>query len=190
MIYLELFWSFFKIGLFTFGGGYAMIPLLRSEVISRGWMGEEELMNFIAVSESTPGPLATNMATYVGVETAGLPGALLATLAVILPSFILILLMAKLFLALEKNKYFIGGMNGLKAAVVGLILAALVTLAKTVFFPGALSFAVFGGAAFWAFLILLGFDIFLSVKKMHPILILLISAGFGIAFGYADKLLF
>ena len=80
MIYLDLFWTFFKIGAFTFGGGYAMIPLIQSEVTSHGWMTAEEVVNFVAVSESTPGPFAVNASTYVGAQTAGLPGAFCATL--------------------------------------------------------------------------------------------------------------
>ena len=78
MIYLELFITFFKIGLFTFGGGYAMLPLIEQEVLSHGWLTAEEIVNFIAVSESTPGPFAINISTYVGVETAGIPGAFTA----------------------------------------------------------------------------------------------------------------
>ena len=86
MVCLELFVTFFKIGLFTIGGGYAMLPLIQEEVQSNGWMTAQELVNFIAVSESTPGPFAVNVSTYVGAELAGLPGALCATLGVVLPS--------------------------------------------------------------------------------------------------------
>ena len=92
MIYLYLFLEFFKIGLFTFGGGYAMIPLVREVVLQYGWMTEETFTTFIGVCESTPGPIAVNMATYIGSTTGGFLGSLLATLGVILPSFIIILL--------------------------------------------------------------------------------------------------
>ena len=85
MIYLDLFWTFFKIGAFTFGGGYAMLPLIREAVLDHGWMDDARIINFIAVSESTPGPFAINMSTYVGMETGGLLGALCATLGVVLP---------------------------------------------------------------------------------------------------------
>ena len=91
MIYLELFWTFLKIGAFTFGGGYAMIPLIQAEVGAHGWMSAEEVVNFVAVSESTPGPFAVNASTYVGMQTAGFAGAFCATLGVVLPSFIIIL---------------------------------------------------------------------------------------------------
>ena len=102
MIYLLLFFTFLKIGAFTFGGGYAMLPLVQGEVASHGWMTAEELVNFIAVSESTPGPFAVNVSTYVGAETGGLPGAFCATLGVVLPSFVIILIVAKCFERFQK----------------------------------------------------------------------------------------
>ena len=94
MIYLQLFLTFLEIGAVSFGGGYAMIPLIREKVISHGWLVEEELLNMIAVSESTPGPIAVNMATFIGSEQGGVLGAMLATLGVVLPSFIIILLIS------------------------------------------------------------------------------------------------
>ena len=96
MIYLKLFLTFLKIGAFTFGGGYAMIPLIRDECLKSGWLTEDELLNFIAISESTPGPIAINMATFVGSSQAGFWGSFLATLGVVLPSFVIILLIASL----------------------------------------------------------------------------------------------
>ena len=86
---LEILWSFLNIGAFTFGGGYAMISLIREKALAFGWLTEEELLNMIAVSESTPGPIAVNMATYIGAEIAGFPGAILSTLGVVIPSFII-----------------------------------------------------------------------------------------------------
>ena len=103
MICLELFVTFFKIGLFTIGGGYAMLPLIQADVQAHGWMTAEELVNFIAVSESTPGPFAVNVSTYVGAELAGLPGALCATLGVVLPSFLIILLVARFYAAFRSS---------------------------------------------------------------------------------------
>ena len=97
VIFLELFFTFLKIGAFTFGGGYAMLPLIQQEVVSHQWMTLEQLVNFIAVSESTPGPLAVNLSTYVGAETGGLLGALCATFGVVLPSFVIILIVAKFY---------------------------------------------------------------------------------------------
>ena len=105
MIYLKLFLTFFKIGAFTFGGGYAMLPLIQQEVLSQGWMDLEQLVNFIAVSESTPGPLAVNLSTYIGAETGGLLGALSATIGVVLPSFVIILLVAKFYQAFRPTPW-------------------------------------------------------------------------------------
>ena len=113
MIYLELFWTFLKIGLFTFGGGYAMIPLIQSEVLAKGWLSMEELVNFIAISESTPGPFAINIATYIGTETSGILGAVCSTFGLVLPSFVIILIVATAFMKFKENKYVDGVMNGL-----------------------------------------------------------------------------
>ena len=114
MIYLELFITFFTIGLFTFGGGYAMLPLIQQKVIDHGWMEMEQLVDFVAISESTPGPFAVNIATYVGAETAmaefggnyfmGALGSVCATLGVVLPSFIIILIVAKFYLKFKNSK--------------------------------------------------------------------------------------
>ena len=104
MIYLLLFFTFLKIGAFTFGGGYAMLPLVQGEGASHGWMTVEELVNFIAVSESTPGPFAVNVSTYVGAETGGIFGAFCATLGVILPSLVIILIVAKCFERFQKSR--------------------------------------------------------------------------------------
>ena len=114
MIYLELFFSFLQVGAFSFGGGYGMIAMIRELVTARGWIAEEELLNMIAVAESTPGPIAVNMATFVGASEGGVPGALLATLGVVLPSFFVILLIAALIRNLLKYagvKAFLGGFH-------------------------------------------------------------------------------
>ena len=95
MILWELFYNFFKIGLFTFGGGYAMIPMITEVVVEKGWLDLHSVVDFIAVSESTPGPFAINIATFVGSHMGGFPGAVLATLGVVLPSFLMILVVAK-----------------------------------------------------------------------------------------------
>ena len=101
MTYLILFLTFFLIGAFTFGGGYAMLPLIADAVSKNGWVSDSEVLDFIAVSESTPGPFAINMATFVGIKTAGLPGAVCSTLGVVLPSFVIILIVARFY---EKYK--------------------------------------------------------------------------------------
>ena len=180
MILLELFWTFFKIGAFTFGGGYAMLPLIQAEVAAHGWMGAEELINFVAVSESTPGPFAVNISTFVGTRLAGIPGAVCATLGVALPSFIIILIVAKCFARFKSSRIVQGCMAGLRPAVVGLIATALLSVGKTVFFPDGIAF----GAAFFVSLGVFLLSAALAFRKLHPIWIICISAAIGVAAGY------
>lgn len=123
MIYLDLWIGFLKVGLFSFGGAYSAIPLIRDVVLSYGWLTDEQLTNMIAISESTPGPIMVNIATYVGSSRAGFLGALLATLAVVLPAFVIILLLLTLGRYAMKNKHVQAIMEGLKPAVTGIILA-------------------------------------------------------------------
>ena len=180
MILLELFWTFFKIGAFTFGGGYAMLPLIQAEVAAHGWMDAEELINFVAVSESTPGPFAVNISTFVGTRLAGVPGALCATLGVALPSFVIILIVAKCFQRFKNSRIVQGCMSGLRPAVVGLIATALLSVGQTVFFPDGIAF----GAAFLVSLGVFLLSAVLAFRKLHPIWIICISAAIGIAAGY------
>ena len=184
MILLELFWTFFKIGAFTFGGGYAMLPLIQSEVTAKGWIDPAALVDFIAVSESTPGPIAVNMATYIGSELGGVPGAVCATLGVVLPSFVIILIVAKCFERFRKSRAIQGAMSGLKPAVVGLIATAVVSVGKTVFFPAGLTLAVLGSPMFYVCLGIFAVMLLLAFKKVHPIAIIGLSAVVGIAAGY------
>ena len=185
MIYLKLFWMFFKIGAFTFGGGYAMLPLIQDAVIKNELMSSAELINFVAVSESTPGPLAVNLATYVGVETAGLFGALAATLGIVTPSFIIILILAKSYEKFKNSHIVIGLMTGLKAAVLGLILSAVVSVGQAVFFEN--GFAIESIDALKLIIAAGIFAIMLVLVKLkkHPILIICLSAILGIVAGYA-----
>jgi chromate transporter len=123
MILLELFIGFLRVGCFAFGGAYGAIPLIRDVVLSYGWLDEEMLTYMIAVSESTPGPIMVNLATYVGSLQAGIPGALIATIAVVLPSFIIILLVTALLKTVLKNPYVQAALRGLKPCMIGIILA-------------------------------------------------------------------
>ena len=186
MIYLTLFWTFFKIGLFTFGGGYAMIPLIQSEVMAHGWMKMENLINFIAVSESTPGPFAINISTYIGAEMGGIFGSVCATFGVVLPSFVIILIVAKIYDKFKESKAVSGAMSGLKPAVIGLIGAAVISVGINVFFHDGFSLDVFKTVPFYISLVLfLGMLFLIMKKKLHPIIIICISAAVGIAAGYA-----
>lgn len=177
MIYLELLLTFLKIGAFTFGGGYAMLPLIQAEVKSHGWLDTAELVDFIAVSESTPGPFAVNISTFVGMRTAGIPGALCATFGVVLPSFLIIILVAKFYEKFRKSSIVQGCMTGLKPAVVGLIAAALVTTGQAVFFPAGISAGVFTTPAFLCSAGIFAAMLALSLKNLHPIVVILISAA-------------
>lgn len=186
MIFLELFMTFFMIGAFTIGGGYAMLPLMQEQVALH-WgeqISAEAVTNFIAVSESTPGPFAVNMATYIGSEIGGLFGAFCATLGVVLPSFVIILVVAKCYDKFRNSSVVKGLMTGLKPAVVGLIGGAILSVAAGVFFPAGISLAPLRGTAFYLSAALFGVMLLLALKKVHPILIILISAAVGIAAGY------
>ena len=139
MIYINLLLGFLKVGLFAFGGAYGAIPLIRDTVLSYGWIEEEMLTDMIAVSESTPGPIMVNLATYVGSSQAGFPGALIATAAVVLPSFVIILLIMILLKKLLKNPFVQAILRGLKPCIIGIILATgIYMILQRVFavFPG------------------------------------------------------
>ena len=183
MIYLQLFWTFFKIGAFTIGGGYAMLPLMQEQVLAHEWMSASQIIDFIAVSESTPGPFAINTATFVGLETAGFFGAVCATLGVVLPSFIIILIVAQIFEKFKNSKTVKGLMTGLKPTVIGLIGSAAVSIAATVFFPVGFTSEVFTNVKFYVTLAIFALDLLMAFKKAHPIIIICLSAAIGIVAG-------
>lgn len=189
MIYLKLFLVFLQIGAFTFGGGYAMLPMMKQQVLEHGWMDEEQLLNFIAVAESTPGPIAINMATYIGMETAdiGVFGAICATLGVVLPSFVVIMIVAR-FYEKYKNSFVVKNcLTGIRPAVIGLMASAVITLAYKAFLPSGISVGVFDYTFFCA-LAIFGVVVVLAFKKVNPIYLILLSALLGIGSGYAEKL--
>ena len=184
----KLFFTFLKIGLFTFGGGYAMVPLMQEQVLAHGWATEAEIINFIAVAESTPGPIAINMATYIGTETAGFIGAFFATLGVVLPSFTMILIVAKCYEKFRRSFVVGGCMSGLKPAVIGLIASAVLSIGGTVFFAGGVLVSL-TQASFWLSLLICVLALLLAFeKKTHPIVLICLSAALGIAFGYLADL--
>lgn len=186
MIYLELFWAFLKVGLFSFGGAYSAIPLIREAVLSRGWMDTDMLANMIAVSESTPGPLMVNMATYVGSTEGGVLGALVATFAVVLPAFALILLIMVVLKKLLERPAFRAVLDGLKPCVMGIILATGVyMIAEHILSPGEGGGFDIRAAGITLFLLLIRFGlphVHVGKKKIKisPILLIVISAGMGI----------
>ena len=183
--YLLLFLEFFKMGALTFGGGYAMIPFITETVTRHGWMTTAELIDFIAVSESTPGAFAVNISTYIGSEVGGLPGALLATFGLVLPPFLIISLIAKVYERIKKNFLVQGAMLGLKATVVGLIAATVLSVGKEIFFSQGINAAAFQSANLYISLGIFTAALFLLLyKKMNPILIIAGSAVVGIVLGY------
>ncbi len=186
MIYLNLFITFFKIGLFTIGGGYAMIPLIQQEVIDNGWLNMTQLIDFLAVAESTPGPFAVNIATFVGMETGGLLGAVTTTTAVVLPSLIIIIAIAKLFAGFQKNKWVQGALYGIRPVIVGLIASAALTLmSKSLLVPGVhiTNVANFIEALYIREIVIFLTCAFIYFKyQLHPIKLVFLSAALGIFF--------
>lgn len=184
MIYLRLFWQFLEVGLFTFGGGYAMIALIFEKALAYEWLTQEELLNMIAISESTPGPIAVNMATFVGASQGGVAGALVATLGVVLPSFLAILLIAAVLRSMMNRGGVQAFLSGVRPCVIALILSMAVTLFLStllgidrvgsplaVDYKGLLILFLIAASAF-------GFKK-LRKKSASPILLILISAGLG-----------
>ncbi|MBE6593444.1 MAG: chromate transporter [Ruminococcaceae bacterium] len=184
MIYLSLFLTFFEIGLFTFGGGYAMISMIREKALLFGWLTEEELLNMIAVSESTPGPIAVNMATFVGSAQGGILGSFVATLGVVLPSFIIILLISALIHNFLKYKGVQAFLGGVRPCVIALILATAATMFLSTLLGVTTVSKGFApdlrGLVILAILVAIAL-IFKKIKKKKPspILMILVSAGLG-----------
>lgn len=182
---LLMIWTFFKIGLFTIGGGYAMIPMIEEQAINYGWITELELLDFLAVSESTPGPFAVNMATFIGFSQGGIIGAILTTLAVVTPSFIIILIIAKFLKTFSEDPTVKGVLSGIKPVVVGLLIGVVLNL----IFKG-LTTDSFDIRNFSInqidFRVIIIFTIIFSIskifKKLNPIFLILISGALGYLF--------
>lgn len=178
----QLFITFFKIGLFTIGGGYAMIPLIKQEVALKGWVNITDIMDFIAVSESTPGPFAVNISTFCGLAAHDFLGALAATIGVVLPSFLIILFIAKRSANILCNRYVRYALDAIRPAIAGLILYVVLEFMKlSIFTTGSPGFLPDIKAAI-IFVFLTCYYIFRTYKKkkVNPITIILLSAFFGI----------
>ena len=181
MIYFNLFWGFLKVGLFSFGGAYGAIPLIKDVVMHYKWMNEEQLANIIAISESTPGPIMVNLATYVGSTKGGILGAALATFAVVLPAFFIILMVMFLLRKVMDNPYTQALLRGLKPCIIGIILSTGISMIiKSSIYPLAknneimpcilavvLTFIYFGSER-------------IMKKKISPIMLIVISAFLGV----------
>ena len=189
MILLKLFYEFFKAGLFAVGGGMATIPFLMDMADNTEWFTRAQLADMVAVSESTPGPIGVNMATYVGFTTAGIPGALVATLGLVTPSVIIILLVARVLQQFRRNRFVEAGFYGLRPASAGLIGAAGLNVASMALLkagPTVMQHFVIN----WKAVILAAVVLVLSnwvkvTKKWHPIAFIGISAVVGVVFRFA-----
>ena len=191
MLYLRLFWEFFKTGLFAVGGGMATLPFLYSMSDTTGWFSHAQLADMIAVSESTPGPIGVNMATYVGFTAAGIPGAVIATLGLITPSIIIILIIARVLAAFRQNKYVDAAFYGLRPCSLGLIAAAGLLVVKIALFDfdlfkqtGVLM-DIFNGKAILLAAVLIVLTRYVKpLKKLHPVFFILGSAAIGALFAF------
>ena len=177
MIYLQLFWAFFQIGLFGFGGGYAILSLIEHQVMAHGWMSPQEFVDIVAISQMTPGPIGINSATYTGYtacQTAGMNeamsvlGSVVATSAIILPSLIIMLIICKIYLRLKENKWVEGSLKALRLTVLGLIAAAALLLMTPDNFIDYWSYVLFA-------LVFIGTLFF----KLHPILLICMAGVMG-----------
>ena len=190
-LYLRLFWEFFKTGLFAVGGGLATLPFMYDISDKTGWFTHSMLADMVAVSESTPGPIGVNMATYVGFVTGGVPGAVIATVGLVTPSVIVILLIARVLKAFRENQYVDAGFYGLRPCSVGLIAAAGVLVVKLALFntelyasTGAIADLFNVKALILAAVLLAATRCIKKLKGLHPIVFILASAVIGIVFSF------
>lgn len=182
MIYLQLFYSYLKIGFFGFGGGYAMLSLIQNEiVVQHGWLTNAEFTDIVAISQMTPGPIAINSATYVGYEVGGIWGSVVATFAVCLPALTLMILLTKFYLRLKENRYLKGAIRAMHPVIIGMILAAALIL----IFPDSSDAASFIDLWSWA---LFAATLFACYKKVNPILLIALSGIMGIVIYYLPTL--
>lgn len=166
---LKLFLSFLKIGAFTFGGGYAMVPLIQNEVIEvHGWLTNKEFIDILAVVEMTPGPIAINSATFLGYKVGGILGSILATTAVVLPSFVIIILIAHSLSKFKDSPYVDWAFIGIRPVVLGLIISASISVARNAFID--FKSVIIGGVLFYL----------ISFKKLHPILAIILAGVAGV----------
>lgn len=177
---LSLFITFFKIGLFTIGGGYAMIPLIKQEVINNNWLTEQQLFDFIGISEATPGPFAVNISTFVGMEVFGIVGSVFATIGVVLPSFIIILFIVRSYHKFINNKYVKYSMVGVRPVVIGSVFSVSASLALSTLILNNTDSSLAYSLDFKAIAIFL--IIFIANKKfkLSPILLIALSMVLGI----------
>lgn len=181
MIYLQLFWSFLQIGLFSFGGGYAAMPLIQGQVVtSHGWLTMSEFTDLITISQMTPGPIAVNSATFVGLKIAGIPGAVVATVGCILPSCIIVTILAKLYLRYRSMDMLQGVLHSLRPAVVAMIASAGVQILITAFWGNGIEISLFGTK--WIMILIFAICILLLRNtKLNPIWVMVLAGVMKLA---------
>ena len=185
MIYFQLFYEFCKVAIFTFGGGMASIPFLEDMAVETGWFTLSQLTDFIAISESTPGPIAVNIATYAGYNTAGYLGGVCATMGLVFPAIVLMTIVAKFITAFRGNKYIDRAFYGLRPCVMALIMSALIGIAKATLLHEGATLATLATAINWRavgiFALIVVLQNVKKFKKLHPVVFLALSAVLGIA---------
>ncbi|MGI5850989.1 MAG: chromate transporter [Clostridiales bacterium] len=192
MIYIKLLLTFLKIGLFSFGGGYAMIPMIEKEIEGNGWLSASEFFDIVAIAEMTPGPIAVNSATFVGYKTAGFLGGLTATIGVVIPSLVLILIISRFFFKFQKHPLNTAVFYGVRPVIAGLIATAAIFVSETAIFKGKLTtnlilklfrhpLDIINVGSIFIFAVSL---IALRRTKLHPILVIALSGALGILIFY------
>ena len=175
MIYWQLFWSFVQIGLFSFGGGYAAMPLIQGQVVTQhGWLTMSEFTDLITISQMTPGPIAINSATFVGIKIAGIMGAIVATIGCILPSCIIVMVIARLYLKYRKMALLQGVLNALRPAVVAMIASAGVSVVITAFWGNSAQ-VVLASTNWMMVAIFVVCFVLLSKFRMNPIWVMILA---------------
>ena len=187
-IYLELFLVFLKIGVVSFGGGYGMISLIQQEMTSRGWIDAERLMSYIAIAESTPGPIAVNIATFVGSDQAGFLGSLVATIGIVLPAFLIIIVIAAVFKTFAKNRYVKSAFASITPVILGLILSTGLLMIVYCLYAQYNDFDAVGSFDWVALAILVTLVVctvlyrVIRKKSMPPVATILLSAALGMMY--------
>lgn len=193
-VLIQLFWTFFKIGLFSYGGGYVMIPFIQKEIITHSWLNPAEFADVVAISQMTPGPISVNAATYVGVRVAGFWGAFFATLGISLPSFILVVIIARFLIKFKENKIVNSVLQGIRPATIGLIGSAVIFLAEmsifehkilsgwlsTLFKGKVMSLSSNLGVNISGVVIFIVILVAVKKYRLHPVLAVVISGILGI----------
>lgn len=180
MIYLDLLLKFFRIGFFTIGGGYAMLPLMQQEIEINGWITNQEFIDIIAIAEMTPGPIAINASTFIGYRVGGVPGSVVATTAIVLPSLIIILLLSKILQRYKEHPFLKSIFHGIRPVVAGLIIVAAWFIVKSLFFPTGFSDLTLANFDYASIIIAALSFIGITFYKVDPIKVIITAGVVGL----------